>query len=150
MLFLLLLPAVYATAQDDAARKKQFNIGKSGLAIQGYDPVAYQVQKQAVEGKSQYTTVYKGITYRFSSDANRKLFLASPEKYEPAYGGWCAYAMGENGEKVAVDPETFKVINGKTYLFYNFYFTNTLKSWNANESTLKTKADKNWTGFISR
>lgn len=150
ILFLLLLPAVYATAQDDAARKKQFNIEKSGLAIQGYDPVAYQVQKQAVEGKSQYTTVYKGITYRFSSDANRKLFLASPEKYEPAYGGWCAYAMGENGEKVAVDPETFKVINGKTYLFYNFYFTNTLKSWNANEPTLKTKADKNWTGFISR
>lgn len=149
MLLLLLLPAV-ATAQDDAARKKQFNIEKSGLAIQGYDPVAYQVQKQAVEGKSQYTTVYKGITYRFSSDANRKLFLASPEKYEPAYGGWCAYAMGENGEKVAVDPETFKVINGKTYLFYNFYFTNTLKSWNANESILKTKADKNWTGFISR
>lgn len=150
LLLLLLLPMVYATAQEDAIRKKQFNLEKNGLAIQGYDPVAYQLQHKAVEGSATYSTVFKGVTYRFSSDANRKLFLASPEKYEPAYGGWCAYAMGQTGEKVEVDPETFKVINGKTYLFYNFYFTNTLKSWNANETSLKTKADKNWTGFISK
>ena len=73
-----------------------------------------------------------------------------PEKYEPAYGGWCAYAMGNSSEKVEVDPETFKIIGGKLYLFYNFYFNNTLKSWNKNETGLKTKADGNWNKFISK
>lgn len=150
LLFLLILPLTGATAQEDAVRKKQFNLEKNGLAIQGYDPVAYQAQQKAAEGRADLFTVYKGVTYRFSSEVNRKLFIASPEKYEPAYGGWCAYAMGQTGEKVEVDPETFKVINGKTYLFYNFYFTNTLKSWNANEPSLKTKADKNWSGFIPK
>ena len=58
--------------------------------------------------------------------------------------GWCAYAMGAKGEKVSIDPETFKIINGKLYLFYNSYFNNTLKSWNKNEPTLKAKADVNW------
>jgi len=48
-------------------------------------------------------------------------FKANPEKYEPAYGGWCAYAMGENGEKVKIDPETYKIIEGKLFLFYNFW-----------------------------
>jgi hypothetical protein len=52
--------------------------------------------------------------------------------------------MGEKGEKVSVDPETFKILNGKLYLFYNKYFTNTLKDWNKNEATLKKNADANW------
>lgn len=74
--------------------------------------------------------------------------MASPEKYEPEYGGWCAYAMGESGEKVKIDPETFKIVNGKLYLFYNFFFNNTLKDWNIDEKHLKLKADKNWKMLI--
>jgi hypothetical protein len=52
--------------------------------------------------------------------------------------------MGAKGEKVSVDPETFKLLNGKLYLFYNSYFNNTLKSWNKDEENLKKKADQNW------
>ena len=55
--------------------------------------------------------------------------------------------MGENGEKVSINPETFKIVNGKLYLFYNKFFNNTLKDWNENESELKQKAEKNWTKF---
>ena len=81
---------------------------------------------------------------------NLTLFKQSPSTYEPAYGGWCAYAMGNSGEKVEVDPSTFKVIDGKIYLFYNFYFNNTLKSWNKMEPDLKAKAEKNWNKIITK
>ena len=84
------------------------------------------------------------MNYHCKSQKNKDAFLSNPKKYEPAYGGWCAYAMGETGEKVKVDPETFKIIDDKIYLFYNFWGTNTLESWNDNEKTLKEKADKNW------
>jgi hypothetical protein len=90
---------------------------------------------------------YLGAVYYFSSVTNKETFKASPAKYEPEYGGWCAYAMGKNGEKVSIDPETFKLVNGKLYLFYNKYFTNTLKDWNKNEATLKKNADVNWPKF---
>ncbi len=76
------------------------------------------------------------------------MFAANPTRFEPQYGGWCAYAMGASGDKVDVDPETFKIVNDKLYLFYNKFFNNTLKSWNKDESNLKSKADVNWTKFI--
>ncbi|WP_153799861.1 YHS domain-containing (seleno)protein [Foetidibacter luteolus] len=145
---LLNLIAGSLTAQTTAAiRKKEFNIEKSGLAIQGYDPVAYFTGK-AKEGNEKITASYNGLLYRFASVENQKIFNATPEKYEPQYGGWCAYAMGAKGEKVEVDPETFKIINGKLYLFYNKFFNNTLKAWNKDEARLKTNADINWKKII--
>ncbi len=137
-----LLLSLITFAQTDDARKKNFNI-KKNVAIEGYDPVSYFDNKPA-EGKSQFSFTHHGVTYWFSNQANVNKFKQSPEKYEPAYGGWCAYAMGETGEKVKIDPETFKVLDGKLYLFYNFWGTNTLKDWNKNEKTLKTKGDQNW------
>ena len=71
----------------------------------------------------------------------------NPLNYEPQYGGWCAYAMGKDGSKVEVDPETFKIIDGKLYLYYNKFFNNTLKSWNKDETNLKSRADLNWKKF---
>lgn len=141
--FTLVILSMVAVFAQDPLRKKHFNL-EDGIAIQGYDPVAYFVKSEAVEGKKDLSTVYQGITYYFSSAENRELFKSNPSKYEPAYGGWCAYAMGAKGEKVEVDPETFKITNGKLYLFYNKYLNNTLKSWNKDESNLHTKADANW------
>jgi len=118
---------------------------QSNPASANYDPVAYFTVKKAVEGKKEIALVYEDITYHFSTTANRDLFKANPLMYKPQYGGWCAYAMGSTGEKVEVDPETFKILNGKLYLFYNKFFNNTLKSWNKDETNLKNKADVNWT-----
>lgn len=120
---------------------------KKGLAIEGYDPVSYYSGKP-VEGNEKLKASYHGVTYYFSSEKNRGAFKTNPQKYEPAYGGWCAYAMGETGEKVKIDPETYKIIDNKIYLFYNFWGTNTLDSWNSNESGLKIKADENWNQII--
>ena len=144
LLITLMLLSLSSTAQDAGAlRKKHFNL-ESGLAIKGYDPVAYFTQNQAVKGKKELAVSYQGILYYFSSEANKEVFKTAPFKYEPEYGGWCAYAMGNSGEKVSIDPETFKILNGRLYLFYNRYFTNTLKDWNKNEATLKKNADINW------
>jgi len=146
----LLCSAFVATAPAQSAevRKKQFNLDKSGLAIQGYDPVAYFTGGKAVEGKKEISLEYQGATYQFATVADRDAFKANPGRYEPQYGGWCAYAMGSSGEKVSVDPETFKIAGGKLYLFYNKFFNNTLKTWNKDESHLKTNADKNWMKFV--
>ena len=130
--------------QDAASfRKLNFNLEKN-IAIQGYDPVAYLKENKAVKGKNEISVSYLGVNYYFSSAENKSAFVKDPTAYEPQYGGWCAYAMGKSGEKVEIDPSTFKIINGKLYLFYNKYFNNTLKSWNKDETNLKIKADANW------
>lgn len=143
---LFLFGSIATFAQTDALRQKHYNL-EDGLAIQGYDPVSYFDGKPA-EGKNNLTYSYKGITYRFSNPENLSKFKSAPEKYEPAYGGWCAYAMGENGEKVKVDPETYKILGGKLYLFYNFWANNTLDKWNKNEPKLKEAGDRNWSKIV--
>lgn len=141
----LALSSLVSFSQDATpTRKKQFNLGDGGLAIDGYDPVAYFKSNKAIEGKKEFAASYQGVIYYFSNAENKEAFSKNPSAYEPQYGGWCAYAMGKKGEKVNIDPETFKIINGKLYLFYNKYFNNTLESWNKDETNLKTKADANW------
>jgi len=137
-----------ALAQPADLRKKQFNLDASGLAIQGYDPVAYFTSGKAVDGKKEFTLEYQGTRYQFATEADREAFKANPGRYEPQYGGWCAYAMGSKGEKVAVDPETFKIVDGRLYLFYNKFFNNTCSLFTKDEGRLKTNADRNWMKFV--
>ncbi len=145
-LFLLLIGSLPAWTQiPDAQRQAQYNLDK-GVAISGYDPVSY-FDGKAREGRTSFTQTYKGVTYRFANAANADRFRKNPTAYEPAYGGWCAYAMGATGEKVAVDPETYKIADGHLYLFYNRLFNNTLPKWNNDEKTLARKADANWMKF---
>ncbi len=146
MVTALLMMAGMLTAQS-TVREKAFNLEK-GLAIQGYDPVAYFKSGKAIEGKKELAARVEGITYYFSSAANRDAFIKNPKAYEPQYGGWCAYAMGATGEKVEVDPETFKIIEGKLYLFYHSWANNTLTKWNKEEAKLKASADIAWKKFF--
>jgi len=139
--------SVSAVAQTNSAKRvKEFNLNKT-IALSGYDPVAYFKHGKAVEGKKEYAVTTEGVTFYCSSSSNKDLLQKNPLAYEPQYGGWCAYAMGSNGEKVEVDPETFKIIDNKLYLYYNAYFNNTLKNWNKDETNLKQKADVNWSKF---
>lgn len=142
MLIVVLCATTIANAQT-ALRVKEFNTEKN-IAIQGYDPVAYFTSNKAIKGNKQFAASAEGVTYYFSSAANKELFVKDYKKYEPQYGGWCAYAMGATNEKVEIDPETFKIDNGKLYLFYHSWVNNTLTKWNKNESALRLKADKNW------
>ena len=129
-------------------RVKQYNLSKNNLAIQGYDPIAYFTQNKAVKGNKDYAVNADGIIYYLSSVENKQLFLKDFKKYEPQYGGWCAYAMGATHEKVDVDPETFKIKDGKLFLYYNSWGNNTLKKWDKDEANLYQQADKNWTSIF--
>jgi len=88
---------------------------KDGFAIGGTDPVAYQTEGKPVDGSDAFTAEYDGATWKFASAANRDAFLADPEKYAPAYGGYCATGMSF-GEKVPTSPGFFKVVKGRLYL----------------------------------
>ena len=146
ILSMLLFLSANSFAQADviAFRQEQFNLSKNKVALEGYDAVAYFTESKAKKGKAEFAVYDQGITYYFNSVANKELFKKNPAQYEPQYGGWCAYAMGNDGTKVEVDPETFKILNGKLYVFYNKFFTNTLKSWNKDEVRLHKNADDNW------
>ncbi|MFY8127453.1 MAG: YHS domain-containing (seleno)protein [Chitinophagaceae bacterium] len=144
-IFLTILASIITLFSFSQAnlRTKHFNLEK-GLAIQGYDAVAYFTANKAIKGNKQFTTTYEGATYYFSSAANRDLFIKTPKSYEPQYGGWCAYAMGATNEKVEIDPETFKIKDGKLFLFYHSWINNTLTKWNKDETSLYSKAEANW------
>lgn len=142
-LSLMMLSSGLLWAQDAG---KHYNL-ENGLAIQGYDPVAYFTQKKAVKGNKTFSTTLKGATYRFANAENKMKFDKNPAAFEPQYGGWCAYAMGATGEKVEIDPDKFKILEGKLYLFYHSWVNNTLAKWNGNEATLKKQADLNWKKF---
>ena len=126
--------------------ESHFNLAKDGLAIEGYDPVAYFKEGggKATPGDPAITHSIDKTTYRFASEANRDLFKADPEKYEPAYGGWCAYAMGAKGEKVTVNPKAFIVSDGHLFLFYKTFLTDTRKPWNEEAEKLESAADSHW------
>lgn len=139
---LALFLVVSSFAQNEIHRLSQYNL-ENKIAIQGYDPVAYFKQSKAIKGKKEIATTYQGVIYYFSSQSNKDAFTINSASYEPQFGGWCAYALGSSGDKVDINPETFKILDGKLYLFYNAYFNNTLKSWNKDEVNLKKKAETN-------
>jgi len=143
LVFLSALSTKGLTQDAASMRKQSFNLEKN-IGIQGYDPVAYFKENKAVKGKSEISVLYLGVIYYFSSVENKNAFVKDPTAYEPQYGGWCAYAMGKSGEKVEIDPSTFKIVNNKLYLFYNKYFNNTLASWNKDEANFKANADVHW------
>jgi YHS domain-containing protein len=115
-----------------------------GYIANGYDVVSY-FDNKAIKGDSDFSYKYDGIKFKFKNKSNLKKFIMNPEKYIPQYGGWCAYAMGENGEKVSINPKTFEIRKGKLYLFYNAFFNNTFESWlEEGAEELRKKADQNW------
>ncbi|MGB0887554.1 MAG: YHS domain-containing (seleno)protein [Vicingaceae bacterium] len=149
VIFILFCITNTVIAQDENARKKHYNT-ENNVALSGYDPITYFAGKP-VPGKEAISYTYKGIIYHFINDKSLTLFKASPDKYEPAYGGWCAYALTkEKPALMEADPETYKIVDGKLYVFYNSFGVNTVKKWNKNEPKSKDSANKNWNNIISK
>jgi len=105
--------ATASYAGDDKVRTS--NVSDHQLALKGYDAVAYFNEGAPVAGKSRFSYSHNGVEYRFSTADNRDRFAASPAKYEPQYGGFCAFGVSV-GLKLEVDPEAFEIIDGKLYL----------------------------------
>jgi YHS domain-containing protein len=117
------------------------------VAVDGYDILAY-FENKIQKGNPNYVATIGQKKYFFVNETRLKIFEKNPNKYLPQYNGWCAYAMGQSGEKVEIHPEYYKITDGKLYLFYYRFYNNTLQKWNNNESKLKILADKNWAKII--
>lgn len=111
-----------------------------GVAISGYDPVAYFTRNAAVRGDPAISAVHAGATYYFASEADRALFAADPGKYTPEFGGFCAFGTSQ-GHKATIDPEAFTIVNGKLYLNYN---KEVWAKFKENPTSYIQQADANW------
>ena len=111
-----------------------------GLAIRGYDPVAYYQQSAPVKGSSQFSYQWQGARWLFASAENRDRFQAEPEHYAPQYGGYCAYAVSK-GRTASIDPEAWKIVDGRLYLNYS---KGVQKKWEQDVPGNIVKADRNW------
>lgn len=94
------------------------NTNWRGLAIKGYDPVAYFELGEPKQGSGDHELEWEGATWRFSSAVHKAKFAANPEQFSPQYGGYCAWAVS-NDYTAPVDPEAWKIVDGKLYLNYN-------------------------------
>lgn len=139
-------PMAGGAMQDQMAKpmmgmgRGAINTDASGLALQGYDVVAYQTAMQPTRGSEEFTATHDGATYRFASAENRDRFRADPARYLPAYGGFCAMGVAV-GRKFDVDPLAFTVVDGRLYLNKDL---GTRRMWMRDISGNNVKADANW------
>ncbi len=133
-----------SAATESRAYLHSYNLPSSGLALEGYCPVAYFAVNKPVRGKPAYTSSHNGVTYRFVSGDAKKAFDVNPEKYIPAFGGWCAFGMSVE-DKFPVDPTNFKIVDGRLMLFLRNKNVDASVLWNqGNETELIMKSDAHW------
>ena len=116
------------------------NTNAEGVALKGYDAVAYFTQNQAVMGKSEIQDEWMGVRWYFANEEHKQAFIKNPEKYAPQYGGYCAFAVSQ-GSKADIDPDAWTVIDGKLYLNVNQAVRT---RWLQNSAVYIQKADENW------
>ncbi|MEQ8211372.1 MAG: YHS domain-containing (seleno)protein [Lacipirellulaceae bacterium] len=143
-LSLLLGLAANSAKAESRAYLNNNNIPSSGLALEGYCPVAYFAVNNPVMGKKEYSVDHKGVIYYLVNADAKAEFLKNPEKYVPAYGGWCAFGMAI-GDKFPVDPTNFKIVDGKLHVFLRNKKVDALKLWNkGQEKEQVKKAAAHW------
>lgn len=143
-LFLLAASLMAATLPHSASMAQspvaELNLSSAGLALRGYDPVAYFKVGKPVKGSKEIKTLHGGGEYRFSSQANKDTFLANPAKFLPQYGGFCAYGTASS-YKVDGDPKVWKIVADKLYLNIN---RSVGRTWEGRQDHYIKKADKVW------
>ena len=135
---LIITLVLFVVAAAAYAQNTYFN--KNGVAIEGYDAVAYFTDNAALKGSTEYTHEWKGVTWQFKNESNRDKFKASPEKYAPQFAGYCAYGVSEN-HKAPTLPEAFTIVDNKLYLNYNM---DVLKMWRKDTKGRIEKGETNW------
>ena len=139
--------AVVALVASTAGAGDLVNVaGASGIALDGYDPVAFFTDGKPTPGDPGVTSTYKGANYLFASTAHKTQFDANPEKYIPQFGGYCAYGAALGG-LFPVDISTWQVRNGKLYLNLNPAISAEV---NKDPAAFIAKAEKNWPGLVKK
>jgi YHS domain-containing protein len=140
MSFILLLSSGQVLAADPPIYTGFF----SEKAVSGYDTVAYFTDNKAVKGKKKYTYKYMEAVWYFKNQKNLDIFKASPNKYAPQYGGYCAWSVSE-GNNASGDPKQWTIVNDKLYLNYDQEIQD---RWLGNRDAFIIKADKNWPAVL--
>jgi len=143
---IIVLSAILLNLSIAHAVKPVYSGGRERAAIRGYDPVAYFVENAPVKGLKEYQLEHNGGTWWFSSAENLEKFAADPEKYMPAYGGYCAYAISRNST-ASSKPEYFTIHDGKLYLNYS---KSVYKKWLKDKEGYISSADSNWPGLVDK
>ena len=143
---LLLVVFALLSTFASAAGKTLINVDKTGLGLKGYDPVAYFTENRPVKGDPQFVSTYNGARYQFASAANKATFDANPSKYEPQFGGFCAYAASE-GHTAKIEPDAFEVLDGRLLLQYD---RDVRELFNKDPQDRLKKADANWPGLVEK
>ncbi len=129
-----------------AAEKQLLNLDKHGLAIQGYDPVAFFTDHKPVKGRPEFQSTHKGAPYRFASREHKELFDKDPAKYEPAFGGYCAYGVSRY-KLVEIDVNAFQIVGGRLLLQYS---KGVRDDFNEDTQGNLRKADQNWPALLQK
>jgi YHS domain-containing protein len=144
-LFTLVATLALTVASNAESQKYLVNKTREGLALQGYDPVAYFTDNKPAKGSPKFKSSYDGANYYFASAAHKAQFDSNPEKYAPAYGGYCGYAASIN-RLSPVSPEWFQIEDGKLILQHN---KKAFDKFNADLKDNVMKADANWPGLVA-
>lgn len=123
-----------------------FNVDSDGVAIKGYDSVAYFTMNKPVMGKKDFMYEWKGANWKFSSAEHKKMFMENPEKYAPRYGGYCAYGAAKNA-LFDTQPEAWTIHDGSLYLNKNLKVR---KLWRKDIPGYIKEADINWPGLMKK
>jgi YHS domain-containing protein len=137
----LILPAL---AQGTA--KSLLNLDKDGVAIQGFDPVAFFTDHKPVKGSDAFVRRYNGAVYFFASKEHLDLFKADPAKYEPAFGGYCAYGVSRK-KLVEIDVDAFQIVDGRLLLQYS---KGVRDDFNEDQKGNLAKAEQNWPALVEK
>ena len=121
-------------------------LGSDGIAILGYDPVAYFTEGAPRKGKAEHAVMHKGAQWQFASAQNKALFEADPDKYTPSYGGYCAYGVSQ-GYLVKIEPDAWAIRDGKLYLNYD---KSVQKTWSQKPADYIALADRQWPGLAPK
>lgn len=122
------------------------NLNKAGVAIEGYDPVAYFKENKAVKGDSKFTARHEGADYYFSSEANQNAFKDNPNEFKPQYGSFCAYAVSRNKLR-PIDPTIFQIVDGRLFLQHSQQAYDLYKKDLNNNVKL---SDNLWPGLVKK
>lgn len=128
------------TLMDQDPKTEVYNVDGKGVAVKGYDVVAYFRLRSPVRGTPTFSVQWSGAIWFFSTQQHQKLFLASPQTYAPQYGGYCAWAVSQ-GYTADIDPQAWKVVNQKLYLNFSL---SVQKQWEQDIPKYIALADKNW------
>jgi YHS domain-containing protein len=144
-LYLALLTLIL-TLPLAAETKPLHNLDKSGVAIQGYDPVAFFTDGKPVKGRAEFLARNDGAIYYFASKEHRDLFKADPMKYEPVFGGYCAYGVSRN-KLVEIDVDAFQIMDGRLLLQYS---KGVRDNFNKDPKGNLSKANANWPALVEK